>query len=105
MTIKEAQEDPSILLGTLRINSVPAIVLFDSGASHSFISQVFAEAHGIEFVGLTPPLVIRSPGHSYRTSVISHGVLIAIGSFQFPASLIALKSDDIDVILGMDWLT
>ena len=105
VTIEEAQEDPSVLLGTLRINSVPATVLFDSGASHSFISQVFAEAHGIEFVGLTPPLVIRSPGHSYRTSMVSHGVLITIRSFQFPSSLIALKSDDIDVILGMDWLS
>ena len=37
VTIEEAQEDPSILLGTFRINSVPATVLFDSGASHSFI--------------------------------------------------------------------
>ena len=54
MTIEEAQEDPSVVLGTFRINSVPATVLFDSSASHAFISQVFAEAHGIEFVGLTP---------------------------------------------------
>ena len=30
--IEEARESPKIVMGTLRINSVPASVLFDSGA-------------------------------------------------------------------------
>jgi len=32
------QEGPEIMMGTFSINSIPAIVLFDSGASHTFIS-------------------------------------------------------------------
>ena len=32
-------------------------------------------------------------------------VLFILTSYQLPSSLIALKSDDIDVILGMDWLS
>ena len=32
-------------------------------------------------------------------------VLFILTSYQFPSSLISLKSDDNDVILGMDWLT
>ncbi len=35
---KEAQQDPDILMGMFIINSKPVIVLFDSGAFHSFIS-------------------------------------------------------------------
>ena len=39
VTVDEAQEDPSVILGTTRVNSIPATTLFDSGASHSFISH------------------------------------------------------------------
>jgi hypothetical protein len=37
--------------------------------------------------------------------MVTHGVVIDIGYNLCPTSLIALKSTDIDVILGMDWLT
>jgi hypothetical protein len=37
--------------------------------------------------------------------MVSHGNIIQIGYVLFPTSLIALKSTDIDIILGMDWLT
>jgi hypothetical protein len=32
------QEAPEVMLGTFSVNSIPATILFDSGASHSFIS-------------------------------------------------------------------
>ena len=37
ISAEEAREDPSVIMGTLRINQIPAKVLFDSGASHSFL--------------------------------------------------------------------
>ena len=49
VTLAEAQDDPSVLLGTLRINSIPVTTLFDSGASHAFMSEKFAQLHGIPF--------------------------------------------------------
>ena len=42
--IEEAQKEPTIVMGTLPVNSATASVLFDSGASHSFISATFALA-------------------------------------------------------------
>jgi hypothetical protein len=33
-----ALEELEVMLGTFDVNSIPATVLFDSGASHSFIS-------------------------------------------------------------------
>ena len=41
----------------------------------------------------------------WQTRMIIHGVAVSVGFWIFPASLIALKSTDIDVILGMDWLS
>src|SRR3954468_10753236 len=49
VTLKEAQEDTKVVLGTLPVNSKPASVLFDSGASHSFLSEKFALLHDISF--------------------------------------------------------
>ena len=41
LSIDEAQENPEVVIGIFSINSIPAIILFDSGASHSFVSQSF----------------------------------------------------------------
>jgi hypothetical protein len=39
MTVEQAHDASGVVLGTFPINVVPAIVLFDSGASHSFITD------------------------------------------------------------------
>ena len=102
VSAEEAQEEPSIILGTLRINSIIASVLFDSGASHTFISQEFAHLHDIPFDEMPTPLEISTPGSRWKTIWVTHGDVIDIGYFSFPTSLIALRSTDIDIILGMD---
>ncbi|XP_048493316.1 uncharacterized protein LOC125493834 [Beta vulgaris subsp. vulgaris] len=38
----EAEADDTVITGTFPVYSVPAYVLFDSGASHSFISATFS---------------------------------------------------------------
>ena len=35
--VDKAEEAPDVVLGTLPVNSIPAKVLFDTGASHSFV--------------------------------------------------------------------
>src|SRR3954469_25797614 len=49
--------------------------------------------------------MIKTPGSTWRTSRVSHDNEIAVEDVVFLASLIALKSSDIDIILGMDWLS
>ena len=46
LTDKEAQETPTVITGTLLINGNSAKVLFDSGAMHSFISNIFDKSLG-----------------------------------------------------------
>jgi hypothetical protein len=40
-------EDADVVYGMFLINSIPASVLFDSGASHSFVTKSFGEKHKI----------------------------------------------------------
>jgi hypothetical protein len=39
----EAEEAPDVVLGTFLVNSMPAKILFDSGASHSFVTENFVD--------------------------------------------------------------
>ena len=91
-------------MGTLLVNSLPAVVLFDTGASHSFISEDFAFRHGIKYEEMHIPLVVNTPVGQCRTTMVSHNVVIEIEGLEFHASPIILKSSNIDLILGMNWL-
>src|SRR3954464_2187404 len=91
-------------MGTLLVNSVPATVLFDSGASHSFMSEAFALSHNFSLEKMNPPMVVRTPIGQCRTSKIVPETIVEIEGIEFLASPIILMSSTIDLILGMDWL-
>jgi hypothetical protein len=102
---EKAQASPEVVLGTFPVNSYPATVLFDSGASHSFISKRFAGAHGLSVVELKILMQVHTPGNDMRTAHYCPSVTIEIKRSRFLSNLILLESKDLDVILGMDWLT
>src|ERR1043165_966724 len=104
VTLADAQQSSEIVLGRLLVCSVPASVLFDSGASHSFMSKSFAQRFDFHSEVTPSPLTISSPGSKMSSAVRVPDVQIQIQSLPFSASLILLPSSDIDVILGMDWL-
>jgi hypothetical protein len=56
---QEAQDAQGVVLGEFLVSSVLATILFDLGASQSFISSSFVEKHGIPTVLLKTPLVTR----------------------------------------------
>jgi hypothetical protein len=59
--VDEAQEAPDVVLGMFSINSTTVIVLFDSGASHSFISIAYMEKHNIPVAMLKCRMIVSSP--------------------------------------------
>src|SRR3954469_23405065 len=105
ISVEEVIATSDVILGTLPVNHVHASILFDPGASHSFMSESYALRHEFPFEEMFSPMIIQTPGSKWRTNRVSHGNKIAIEGLVFLASLIALKSSDIDVILGMDWLS
>src|SRR3954469_23701323 len=104
VTLTDAQQSSEIVLGRLLVCSVPATVFFDSGASHSFMSDAFAKSLDLPIERLPTPLAIASPGSRMQSSGSIPDVEICIQGVIFSSSLIVLPRFDIDVILGMDWL-
>ena len=95
ITAEEAEKSPDVMLGMLPVNSILAKVLFDTGASHSFVSQKFAQMHELSLASLPNNLMVKSPGAEMTTSKISHGNKIKIEGHIFLASLIILGNSEI----------
>ena len=68
MSANTAQEVPEVMLGMFSVNSILAIVLYDSGASHSFISQAFVRMNSIPLCTMKNPILVNSLGGSMPTS-------------------------------------
>ncbi|RLM79741.1 gag-pol [Panicum miliaceum] len=100
-----AEEAPDVVLGTFLVNSEPASVLFDSRASHSFITEQFAAKHNLPMSPMKQILIVSSPGKELEASHLCPRVSMNIMGVEFLANLIVLKTNGIDVILGMDWLS
>jgi hypothetical protein len=86
-------------------SSHPAIVLFDSRASHSFISSSFVAKHNLPIATMKHTMLVSSPGGEMRTKHLCLAISITIRGVNFPSNLILLDSKGIDIILGMDWLS
>jgi hypothetical protein len=102
---KEAEDAPGVVLSEFLVQSFLAIILFDSRASHSFISSHFIETHDIPTVALKRPLITKSPGGHIPCHLGVINIPINLSGLVFLTSLVVLNSHEIDVILGMDWLT
>jgi hypothetical protein len=105
MTSDEAQLAQDVVLGIFLTSSHPAIILFDSGASHSFITSNFDAKHNLPIANMKHTMLVSSPGDEMRTKLICPAISISIRGVDFPSNLILLESKGIDIILGMDWLS
>ena len=103
--VDTAQEAPDVVLGMFLVNSAPTSVLFDSGASHSFITAQYVAKHNIPISTMPRHMLVSSPGGNMKASYRCNQVNLKIIGRDFPANLIVLESSGIDVILGMGWLS
>jgi hypothetical protein len=105
VTTESVLEDADVVFGMFLINSILASVIFDFGASHSFVTKSFVEEHNISNYPLKRKLLIRSPGGGIRATHSCPQTKLEIRGISFLVELIILESSGIDVILGIDYLT
>jgi hypothetical protein len=104
VAVEDAQAALDVIVGMILVNNNGAIVLFDSGASHSFVAANFVQKHNLPLSMLKNRMIVSSSRDMHARHVCPK-VSILIRGVEFLANLIVLKSKGIDVILGMDWLS
>ena len=78
-TVEEVPTREVVTSSMFLVNKHPAIVLFDSGASHSFMSQAFASRHDQKIIEVSKGgYNISSAGATISTNKIVKNVIISI---------------------------
>ncbi|XP_057545825.1 uncharacterized protein LOC130824823 [Amaranthus tricolor] len=101
---REAEKVADVVTSTFIIHSIAVNVLFDSGATCSFIAKSRVEELNLETFKRVPYTVAIPSGKFYRCDRLYKGVPLKIGRVIFPSDLFVLDIEGLDVILGMDWL-
>jgi hypothetical protein len=101
----EAEEAPDVVLGTFLVNSVSAKILFDSRASHSFVTENFEDKGNLQPTRMDRLMVVQIPGSVARTKLSRKNVPVEIHGVKFQADLIILGTQGLDVVLGVDWMS
>jgi hypothetical protein len=104
-TLEELPQGAPIMTGIFSVFNQPALILFDSGASHSFISQKFSAKCQLPFCHTKRSFMITTPGGKIATNQLIQSVPISMGSKIFKTTLLILGLEGMDIILGADWMT
>ncbi|GKE13965.1 putative reverse transcriptase domain-containing protein, partial [Tanacetum coccineum] len=103
-----AEEDKvvhDVVTGTILVNFVPARVLYDSGASVSFISQEFSKNLTTPLNKLPFPLEVEIVNDKVVVmSNVFRNVEIEIDDSIFKIDLIPIMLEVFDIVIDMDWL-
>jgi hypothetical protein len=103
-TLSELPEGALIMMGTSSINHQPVIILFDSGATRSFISSKCGTKVGLDFYPIKGAYMIATPSGKIASNQIYRKVPIQLGSNLIKIDLLLLDLEGMDVLLGMDWM-
>jgi hypothetical protein len=104
-TLEELLEGAPVMTGIFSVFNQPALISFDSGASHSFISQKFSAKCQLPFYHTKGSFMITTPGGKIATNQLNRNVPISMGSRIFKTTLLILGLEGMDIILGADWMT
>ncbi|XP_061354050.1 uncharacterized protein LOC133298738 [Gastrolobium bilobum] len=106
-TLDRQQSDRALNLvrGALSIGGCDVNVLFDSGATHSFLADPIAVGLKLPISVLSPPLrVTIATRAKCDASSIYRDVVFLLDDRDYLADLICLPMVNLEIILGMDWL-
>jgi hypothetical protein len=105
VAVEEGQEALDVVIGMFLINDTSGVVLFNSGASHSFISTAYVGKNNLPLALLRCQMIVSSLIGDMPARRLCPKVNLKIREVDFVTNLIVLESKGIDVILGMDWLS
>jgi hypothetical protein len=80
-----------VMMGTFLVANHSTVILFDFGASHTFISKKFVEKHCIPCTESRKGFIIHSSGGQIFTKEVVFHVPVTLAERDFPTNMIVLK--------------
>lgn len=102
----DAVASDAVITGIISICGRDASVLFDPGSTYSYVSSLFAHYLGVSRESLgTPVYVSTTVGDSIIMDQIYRSCIVTFCGYETRADLLLLDMTDIEIIMGMDWLS
>jgi predicted aspartyl protease len=81
-----------VLTGTFSLNGYPIIILFDSGATHDFISKACTQKYQLAIAHTHAPYRISTPGGNIITKQVVLSIPLNLAGKLYITNLIVLWS-------------
>ena len=106
MTGTEAASSGNLVIGYCVIAGASCCVLYDNGATHSFVSNACMERLGLLVCELQCELAMSTSASGFvKTSSLCARCSVEVEGRRYKVNLICLPLQELEVILGMDWLS
>ncbi|XP_050916204.1 uncharacterized protein LOC127131323 [Lathyrus oleraceus] len=103
---RKAKSNNALIASMCLVNDHPCFVLFDCGATHSFVSIHCMKRLGLQAIPLSPSMMVTTAMDDVvETPLICENCLLSVNGRNFQIDLICLPLKKVDVVLGMDWLS
>ncbi|XP_022032213.1 uncharacterized protein LOC110933291 [Helianthus annuus] len=105
ITSEEAKSHPEVVSAIFLVNSIPVNVLFDSGASRSFVLNELLCHPSFKHEKMLVPLEVEvADSKSYLLHDVCRNCKILIEDEEFSIDLVPMCMGEFKVVVGMDWL-
>jgi hypothetical protein len=102
--LEEIPLGEEVLGGTFFLYEHLIIILFDSSASHDFLSLTCAQKADLTLCATQVPYSISTPRGRVVANHMTCKIPLELAGHVFHTALIILDDQGIDVILGMNWM-
>ncbi|KAI3503702.1 hypothetical protein L1887_32151 [Cichorium endivia] len=91
--------------GTYLLDYEPAAVMFDSGATHSFVFRTFINRLGRSIGKFARPMIVEvADNQTIYVTDVYWGYTLEFSGVEFFINIIHIAIRELCVIVGMDWL-
>ncbi|GAU45129.1 hypothetical protein TSUD_135590 [Trifolium subterraneum] len=103
---KQARGNNSLIIDVCQLGQSEVVVLFDCGATNSFISVECVMRLGLSSTSLIPPMTVAvATGGKVVSKRVCQNCPVSVAGKIYHVDLICLPLKDMDIVLGMDWLS
>ncbi|XP_074270975.1 uncharacterized protein LOC141594888 [Silene latifolia] len=101
---QEAADDAHVVTGTLLVHNTLSFVLFDSGATHSFVFRSHVVAMGLGAYELVKDSLFIPSWELVSCSKLYRYVSMLVREVDLSVNLLEFPMDGFEVFVGMVWL-
>ncbi|GAU48779.1 hypothetical protein TSUD_406220 [Trifolium subterraneum] len=103
---EQARGNNALIVDICHLGQSEVVVLFDCGATNSFIYVECVMRLGLSSTSLIPPMTVAvATGGKVVSKRVCQNCPVSVAGKIYHVDLICLPLKDMDIVLGMDWLS